>query len=394
VKVPDHVGVCVVGIAHSFKTNGAYLVMLVAFRYHLQLLDETALDVYVTPKFGFYGFLFATTASLVIGHVMVFHHRHSTTHELVPSMEADSMFNHMFRFPDGSTGRLSVTARIVIVLAWVTTFILLCVGMVQDSFIFEFGGLAGFFLQDRTRLSYSLVSFGTSLPASVENAADIGIQVLRLVYLFYAAVTPLISLLLVLAILVVPLPAQRQWLLLTVAEIASAWSAIEVFGLSIIAAMFEISTFAKFIIGNRCDLIDSILSDCGDDCPNTCYTVEASVTSSVVYLLLGSVLNACWVSLVLRWLQAYMNERFIDEGDDAQNERLMLTHILQTSRFKRWILCFEDDFVAPDSNAGEPGLPELLVSPWQEEDSFASEWNEAAERDPTWKEWKEATNVT
>jgi Paraquat-inducible protein A len=367
--------------------------MLVAFRYHLQLLDKTALDVYVTPKFGFYGFLFATAASLVIGHVMVFHHRHSTTHELVPSMEAGSMFNHVFRFPDGSTGRISVTARIVIVLIWLVTFILLCVGMVHESFIFEFGGLAGFFLQGRTRISYSLLSFGTSLPASVENAADVGIQVLRLVYLFYAAVAPLISLLLLLVILVVPLPAQRQWPLLTVAEIASAWSAIEVFGLSIIAAMFEISTFANFIIGNRCDLIDSILSACGDDCPNTCYTVKASVTSSVVYLLLGSILNACWVSLVLCWLQAYMNERFIDEGDDTHNERLTLTHILQTSRFKRWILCFEDDFLAPDLSSMVPGPAESLLSPWQQEDSFASEWNEAAERDPTWKEWKEATNV-
>ena len=44
------------------------------------------------------------------------------------------------------------------------------------------------------------------------------------------------------------------------AEVLNAWSALEVFVISIIAALLEISQFASFIVGDDCDPINKVIS--------------------------------------------------------------------------------------------------------------------------------------
>ena len=158
--------------------------MLVAFRYHLQLLNESALDVYVTPQFGFYGFLAATSASLVIGHLLVFFHRRSELRSVVPSTQADSLFNHAFHMDDGSKRRLSLVFQALLVVVLAAVIVLLGLGMTRKSFVFEFGGLAGFALGDQYRSSYSLLSFGGAIPASVEDSFGINVRVLQVAFYF------------------------------------------------------------------------------------------------------------------------------------------------------------------------------------------------------------------
>jgi hypothetical protein len=57
----------------------------------------------------------------------------------------------------------------------------------------------------------------------------------------------------------VPLTYRFQSRLLTLTSTIHAWSALEVFVISIIAALLELQQFAQFIIGNRCDMINKIL---------------------------------------------------------------------------------------------------------------------------------------
>ena len=47
--------------------------------------------------------------------------------------------------------------------------------------------------------------------------------------------------------------------LVVVAEVANAWNAIDVFVVSVVAALFEIQQFAEFIIGDSCDEINALL---------------------------------------------------------------------------------------------------------------------------------------
>ena len=71
---------------------------------------------------------------------------------------------------------------------------------------------------------------------------------------------PLALLTLLLFMWLVPLSLHRQRQLFTLAEILNAWTALDVFCVSILAALLELQQFAAFIVGDSCDQINEILS--------------------------------------------------------------------------------------------------------------------------------------
>ncbi len=71
-------------------------------------------------------------------------------------------------------------------------------------------------------------------------------------YFIFAFVTPVLFLLSLLVLWIVPLKLKVQKKVFFFAEIAHAWSAGEVFIVSILAALLEIRQFALFMIGNKC----------------------------------------------------------------------------------------------------------------------------------------------
>lgn len=89
----------------KFSLIDAYVLvlMMVAFRYNLDFEGVGALNVYVTPKYGFYSFLFATIVSLVSGHVVLFLHRKTMIPSIpVYSGRKESLSRHVF---DDKRGR-------------------------------------------------------------------------------------------------------------------------------------------------------------------------------------------------------------------------------------------------------------------------------------------------
>jgi hypothetical protein len=382
------------------------VLMMVAFRYHLDLSEDTAIDVYVVPKFGFFGFLLATSASLVAGHVLVYYHRRSEIHLVTESTPAEQLCEHAFELDDDNR-QLSRRFQLILGAILFATFVLLSVGITQESFVFEFDGLAGMALGDASRSSYSLLSLGSSLRQSAEDSSDLGILGLQIAYYFYAVVTPFCCLFCLSILIIFPMPLKRQLFLLTLAEISNAWSAVEVFAISIVAALLEISTFASFIIGHRCDFIKDILKEYSDT-GMTCYTVRSFVAGNAVFLVTGVMLYSFIVSTLLGLAHTAVNERVrlysIKEGPVDQlltsgNHRPH-TWVQRLSvrwpEFTRWIWRDDSDSVNLSRISDGPPIQggDSIPSPWQKKDAFEDEWKEAAERDPAWKEWKEATQVT
>jgi hypothetical protein len=204
-------------------------------------------------------------------------------------------------------------------------------------------------------------------------------------------------------------------------------------------SLLEISTFASFIIGHRCDMIDAILKEFNESNSNagshtavtTCYTVRSFIAGNAVPLVLGVVLYSFTVSTVLGLAHAAVHERIrlfsskegvwdqyplhssqlppIREGDhhghDHHHKTRTWIHWLSRRypKTSRWIWRSDVDVsftsASTQTRRGSSGPPvqggdHLPLSPWQRKDGFAEEWKEAAERDPAWKEWKEATQVT
>lgn len=371
------------------------VLMVVAFRYHLDL-EGLQLDVFVTPQYGFFGFLLATTMTLVAGHILVFYHRRAELHlRNETDTKNESVIQHAFH-DDVGHHVLSPTFRHVLLSIWVGVVILLGIGMNMKSFVFEIDGVAGMVIGDKQRAAYSLISLGSSISASVENPTSAGMLMLQLAYYFYAVVTPFMCLASLFVLLVLPLSIRWQLFVLSVAEIANAWSAVEVFVLSIAASVFEISTFASFMIGDKCDLIDHILQEQNVSQMTTCYAVRSFLAANSFCLITAVLLNSAWTSLTLRLAHLALDER-IKEADIDRSPSLVTS--LAAWAWTKWM--FES--AACSWDADNLVVHEILVNRSQtgEESEagvslpcptspFDACWDECVERDPAWKEWKEA----
>lgn len=301
------------------------VVMVVAFRFHLDVIESLGIDIFVAPEFGFYSFLLATCLSLLLGHGMLYFHRRESRHQQVSMPEDETILESVLEHPytvreNGSSLRLSRIFQVFLFSCGLIAMVFLQLGFGEESFVFEIGGLAGMALgDDSKRTSYSLLSLGAAIPKSVENPHTVGILFLQAAYYFYAVVTPMACLLGLTVLFVCPMPLRMQRSLLVLSEIANAWSAVEVFVLSICAALLQISTFASFIIGDKCDMINTLMRELSkredivipnmDDNP-VCFSVQASIDpSNCWFLVIGVLLNSFVVSTGLRIAHAAVKER-------------------------------------------------------------------------------------
>ncbi|KAL7543818.1 hypothetical protein ACHAXR_013117 [Thalassiosira sp. AJA248-18] len=315
----------------KFSLIDAYVLvlMMVAFRYNLDLDGVGSLDVYVTPKFGFYSFLFATIVSLISGHMMLFLHRKTMLPSIpVYSGRYESLSKHIFDDKHGR-GLVKLTKRFrrTIVLTLFLAFVLICVGVGLKSFHFKFNGVAGTALGDDSVRSFSLVSIGEHIPQSVhqDSSSSFGIYYIQTCYFFFALVMPLVCLVSLLALFLVPMRLKRQQRVFVLAEIANAWSAIEVFVIAIIASLVEISPFSESMVGTHCSLLNQILSGWsggeGDDL-HYCFDVKSSIDGSSAVLIIGVVLNSMLVSGLHRFAHHAIWERIEreDRPDATEDE--------------------------------------------------------------------------
>jgi hypothetical protein len=277
--------------------------------------------------------------SLIAGHIILYFHRRSLVDIKPLDAAKESLSQHEFQDMEGGSQRQMTWLFSGLIVAVMTlAVVFLSIGMLTKSFIFEVGGLAGKLLGDDRRKAYSLLSLGSSLPKSVQDPASLGMTCLQTAYYFYSVIMPFTCLAALGLLFLVPLTLPSQQRMMAVAEIANAWSAVEVFALSIIASLFEISTFASFLVGHKCDLINEFLANHFDN--NTCYTVKSSVESNVWYLICGAHLNSLIVSFLRKVAHRAVNERLEQQGnlnkdvlahDDVASHDLVV--ILLYSRF-------------------------------------------------------------
>jgi hypothetical protein len=360
------------------------VLMMVSFRFHLAVENFMTVDVYVNPGFGFYGFLLATTVSLVAGHLILYVHRQSLSSGTPQHESKESLRRHGFEDEEyGSRRQMTKLFSGMIVLVMGLTAVFLAIGMTRKSFLFEIGGLAGKLLGDDERTkAYSVLTLGTSLPQSAENPS-FGMTCLQTAFFFYAAIMPFSCLLALSLLFLMPMTLTYQRRTLYLAEIANAWSAVEVFALSIIVSLLELSTFASFMIGHKCDLINEFLTDHFDDelgGDDMCYTVRSSVSNNVWFLVSGAVLNSITVSFLLKVAHRAITERI--QRVEGEEDR---------------------DLLARDKVATRDVVSMLLHLRWLGgllfDVSHASEESQHRRRKSQgskefWQEWREVCSVT
>lgn len=283
--------------------------MLVAFHFTITNpgteIGTTFLDVrvIVQPDIGFYCFLLATIMSLITTHVVLHYHRFADgTMHLPPGGQSEALCSHRFKgsvygLADDKRVRCSKLGNVVVTFLLVFTIAIILLGSFIESFKFEFKGLAGLFLGSQASTGYSLLSVTKAIPESAEDPNFIGVKWIQAVFYTITFAVPLAHMAALLVLWWTPLKIRAQYALFNLTEILNAWSALDVFVISIIAAILEIQQFAVFMVGDNCDAINEFIVENMSQYLsgyNVCFTVIATLSEGCWTLF-----AACLVSLVV-----------------------------------------------------------------------------------------------
>jgi len=320
------------------------VMLMVGFRFYLSssLVDSFSLlppdvlvvDVKVTPGWGIFGFVLGAIGSLLVNHLMIWHHRKIIRMDedlqdailgtLVKDLRTPRipLSRHRFNILDaeGRPYRYSVAVRVMVVFFLVVVFFLLIIGSVVPVIKFQFRGVAGlaisFLDQGLATVTYSVVSIGTSLIQGARNEAGsvLGILFLQILYILFALVIPLVLCVLLIGIWVVPLTLREQLLLYFIAEVLSAWEAVLVLVVSLLAAILQISSLAQFIVnnatGNICRAAEGQLEKIFPDPSDAkCFDVIASLLPSSAVIFAAAALLFMASAVVFRLIHAAMEDR-------------------------------------------------------------------------------------
>ncbi|CAE8735643.1 unnamed protein product [Polarella glacialis] len=213
--------------------------------------------VVVQPGASFHCFLGATILSLVAGHVVTAYNRRAAEHDRgdASHMPVEEPKTRMC-----TVSNTSKTWSVLVPVALFASLVVVMAGTAVDSFQFNFAGLANVALgEDGSRRPFSLIKLGEQLPAASGDPNSVGIRWIQFVFFLFSLVVIVLYHGLLLFLWLAPLTRSRQKKLVAAAQTLQAWSAIDVFVVSIIASVMEISMLVKFMVGDKCDAIDKFL---------------------------------------------------------------------------------------------------------------------------------------
>lgn len=287
--------------------------MMVAFRFNLVIpgsslartnTGDASIDLLVEGDMGIYSFLLATMVSLLITHILLACHRWlakkdsgaASVSQVSASTSTQAVCQVAYPSGRGTVVQATGFGAVVVFLLLVASLGLVTWGAVVNSFVFHFRGAAGALfpyagvVNDR---SYSLVSLCMALPGAAFNPESFGVRWVQATVLLFALVVPQLYLLTLIVMWVFKMKHVVHERFFIFAEILRAWSAMEVFVLSVIAALTELEQFAQFLVGDRCDFINPILSKYLApflDGNSKCFDVTTTLTSGCWIMFVGCLL--------------------------------------------------------------------------------------------------------
>ena len=172
-------------------------------------------------------------------------------------------------------------------------------------------------LNSDVQRSYSVLSLGSQVASS--SGTSPGVIFIQVTYYLFVIAIPLLYMLNLFLLWSVRMSVAVQRGLFITAEVLNAWGSLEVFVVSLIAAILEITQFAAFIVGDRCDQVNIFLADFSHIFPSIypptdsfkCFNVETSLDSGCCILFAASLMVLVFGLFVLRACQLALNERIM-----------------------------------------------------------------------------------
>jgi len=281
------------------------IMMLVAFHFNIQfpivntqdITKPTAIQIFVYPAYGFLALIIGTLVSLVMSHVLLGLHRYVQPDDHLNDCDDAKRWRPMFLYAaNGKDAPVRWTTRILLTAGLVVSMVMMILGTVLNTFSFDFVGLVGWLLPmlgiDSKR-AYSVLSLTEEVPPSAQEPNSFTVRFTQVVFIMTAFVIPLMHITAMLVLWLAPLKRKVQHYLNYACEVLSAWSCVDVFIISIIAACLEIQQFAGFMVGDKCDFLIPYLNEYFADFVGdylSCFEVIATLESGCYVLFIGTII--------------------------------------------------------------------------------------------------------
>jgi hypothetical protein len=144
------------------------------------------------------------------------------------------------RQPEVLHVRSTLSGRAGLVIALCCCVCLLVLGTTLLTFHFKFLGLTGKLLKDKAEVFYSFSSVGEAVPFAAGKPKDVAVRWMEASYFAFGLGMPFGMLCTLACLWFLPLSLRHQRLLLVIAEVFNAWSALDVFVGSLVGALLEI----------------------------------------------------------------------------------------------------------------------------------------------------------
>ncbi|ELP83632.1 hypothetical protein EIN_417410 [Entamoeba invadens IP1] len=289
----------------SFLDSYVMTLMVVSFYFNVPLpiyhpenvTTPMKIQLWVDPEFCFTALVAGTIVTLLLSHVMLY------IHEDILSSKTDNIGSEaVHKRPLFMYSRF-IFVRILVVVLIIISMILVIVGMLLNSFSFDFMGMTGWALDllnyPQHRI-FSIMDLGIQLPGDTREPNSFVVRFIQVTYFVTIVAIPLLHMIMMLFLWVTPMTRKVQFYVLKMCQILYAWSCIDVFIISVIAAVVQLSQFAAFMVEPFCgktipaigmsfdELIGKYLGDKkyvkGHE---TCFEVMAVLTSGCWTLFAG-----------------------------------------------------------------------------------------------------------
>ncbi|EDQ91162.1 uncharacterized protein MONBRDRAFT_31417 [Monosiga brevicollis MX1] len=291
--------------------------------------------MWVAPEPGLFAYWTVIVLSLMATHIMVYTHRRcvaeNTQQQALRSSEAEALAHHAFRTPAGYF-RLNRAGVGIMVFQFLLIICAIIIGSIITAYTFHIKGLVAWLLNeddfaiDRT---YSLWSMFMNLPDSSPHPNGVTIRAIQALYLLFAFIVPILQQIMLAVLWLMPLRPRSQELVYWFSEICFAWSALEVYLLSIIVALLQLPQLAQFIIGSKCDAINALLRTLFEPVlgnESMCFDVSTELNHGTLVLGLCVLLNFVVTIIVMRMSRFAINDR------NSSKQALLLNDPLPSHR--------------------------------------------------------------
>ncbi|KAK8895817.1 hypothetical protein M9Y10_013702 [Tritrichomonas musculus] len=281
------------------------------------ITKSNILYVWVYPAYGFIGLIGGTLYSLALSHIICYIDRYASNPsdnkiDTDPASQVKISVFHEQNLP----------SKIFLAIFLPFALALFITGIAVRSFSFEFVGFTGWALDVlgiQNKMGYTVIDMVTMFPKSCEFPNNWEVRAIQVVYVITAIITPMLHIIALGFMLYFPMTKKHLFSMYNFCEVLYAWSCLDVFTLSLLVSMVQITQFTNFMVGHNCDLINDILRkffthDKYIDGHYKCFEVLTVLENGTFLLIAAAIINtvaALWINRVTR----KVIEKDQDSGD-------------------------------------------------------------------------------